>query len=422
MRRFTWLALAAVLPVVGVAARTGMPQQDDSVLLSVDLPDREAVGATVFERKGCGRCHTIAGVGRGKSGPDLGRTVFAGNALDLAGALWNHAPTIRQSMRDDSISRPTLTPEEAADIVAFLTAYRYYDTQVREAGNPALGRGVFVKKGCAGCHEAAAGQAAVGPDLRKFRGRYAPIAFTQALWNHAPAMTAAMQARGVPVPAFSGREMTDLTAYLQVGVEAKGPDPVVFEPGSPRRGRDLFAGKGCAKCHTVGASVNQGAPDLGTKGRALARSVPEIAGVMWNHSQGMSAEFAQRGIARPTFSGQEMADVTAYLFFINYANVRATPSRGQAVFNRRCSVCHTLGEKKVGPDLLAAPGLDRPIGIIAAMWNHAGAMEKETSQRKVPWPRLERGETADLTAFLIVRRQTRPAAEPPLRTARRTGS
>jgi cytochrome c2 len=93
------------------------------------------------------------------------------------------------------------------------------------------------------------------------------------------------------------------------------------------------------------------------------------------------------------------------------------------VFNRRCSVCHTLGEKKVGPDLLAAPGLDRPVAIIAAMWNHAGAMEKETARRDVPWPRLERGETADLTAFLIVRRQTRPAAEPPpLRTARRTGT
>ncbi len=426
MRRIIWLGIAAVLPAIcwaSVGAKgTSTPPQADSVLLSVDLPDRPAVGATVFDRKGCGECHTVGGVGKPGRGPDLSRVAFFGDVLDLAGAFWNHAPAIREKMPAAKTGGPKLTADEAADLIAFLTAFRYYDTQVREAGNPALGRGVFVKKGCVGCHEAAAGQTAVGPDLKKYRGRYAPIVFTQALWNHAPAMSAAMQARGIAVPAFSGREMTDLAAYLQVGLAAKGPDPVVFEPGSPRRGRDLFASKGCGSCHTVGAGISQGAPDLGTKGRAMARSVPEIAGIMWNHSQAMSAEFEKRGVPRPTFSGQEMADVTAYLYFVNYANVRATPSRGETVFKQKCAACHTLGRAAIGPDLVAAAGLDRPIGIIAAMWNHAGAMEQETTRRGTSWPRLQRGETADLTAFLIGRRQAKPPADPPLRTARRPGS
>ena len=46
---------------------------------------------------------------------------------------------------------------------------------------------------------------------------------------------------------------------------------------------------------------------------------------MWNHSQAMAAEFARRGMPRVTFSGEEMADIIAYLYFVNYANVRGRP-------------------------------------------------------------------------------------------------
>jgi cytochrome c2 len=385
--------------------------QTESVLLSVDLPDRPAAGAALFEQKGCAHCHSI-GEGKARIGPDLGRVVFFGDVLDLAGAFWNHAPVMRQSMAKLGIRRPTITSDEAADLVAYLTAYRYYDTLIREAGNPALGQVVFVKKECASCHDVRTGQRATGPDLGKYRGRYAPIVFTQALWNHSPAMTEAMKAHGISPPTFKGREMTDLTAYLQVGLTATGPDPVVFEPGSPRRGQELFTSKGCRTCHSIAGSGGEGGPDLGVKGRAMARSVPEIAGEMWNHSQQMNAAFAQRGIARPSFSGQEMADLIAYLYFVNYANVRGFPARGKEIFAQKCASCHMQGGQSVGPDLRAATGLDRPIGLISAMWNHAAAMELESSRRGVSWPHLGRGETADLAAFLISQRSehVRPAA------------
>lgn len=413
--RLTWMSAGATILLTAVVASASgrfTALQNQSVLLSVDLPDRPSVGAALFEQKGCARCHAL-GDGRTRVGPDLGRVVFFGDVLDLAGAFWNHAPVMRRKMAELKIGRPAITANEAANLVAFLTAFRYYDTLIREAGNPALGRGVFIKKNCAGCHEAALGQTAVGPDLRKYLGRYAPIVFTQALWNHSPAMTAAMQARGIPPPVFKGREMTDLAAYLQVGLSARGSDPVVFEPGSPRRGKDLFASKGCFTCHAVAGVGGQGGPDLGAGGRAMVRSVPEIAGVMWNHSQQMNTEFTRRGIARPIFSGQEMADVIAYLYFVNYANVRGTPSRGAQIFTQKCSTCHTLGRPSVGPDLLAAAGLDRPIGIVAAMWNHATAMEQQSSRRGRSWPRLERGDTADLTAFLINRRASKQGREEP---------
>ena len=132
---------------------------------------------------------------------------------------------------------------------------------------------------------------------------------------------------------------------------------------------------------------------------------------MWNHSQGMSAEFARRGIPRVTFSGQEMADILAYLYFVNYANVTAHPDRGAVLFNAKCGACHTIGEgRRIGPDLASFAALSEPIAIIAAMWKHAPLMEHELRSRNRPWPRLETGEAADLTAYLLSKRSALAAA------------
>jgi mono/diheme cytochrome c family protein len=204
--------------------------------------------------------------------------------------------------------------------------------------------------------------------------------------------------------------MGDLIAYLQSDNAGRGAEPVYFEPGSPRRGQELFSTKRCTTCHAVAGKGGRSAPDLGTGLRELVRSVSEIAGLMWNHSQGMTAEFERRGIERATFSGQEMADIISYLYFVNYANVRGQPARGGRLFVNHCSTCHSVGGgRRVGPDLAAAPGLDEPIAIIAAMWNHAPTMEQELQKRQRPWPRFEVGDAADLMAFLVTSRVAAPS-------------
>ena len=201
--------------------------------------------------------------------------------------------------------------------------------------------------------------------------------------------------------------MGDLVAYLQSENEGATSDPVYFEPGSPRRGRDVFTAKRCVECHSIAGVGGRGGPDL-ARGREFVGSISAIAGMMWNHSQGMSAELAKRGLARVTFSGQEMADVLAYLYFVNYANVRGVPERGGLVFVKKCSTCHSIGGgARVGPDLAAALDLDQPIAIMAAMWDHAPAMEREMRTRRLAWPRLDVGEAADLSAFLLTRRVAR---------------
>lgn len=103
-----------------------------------------------------------------------------------------------------------------------------------------------------------------------------------------------------------------------------------------------------------------------------------------------------------TFSGQEMADIISYLYFVNYANVTGVPARGRRLFADKCSTCHSVGgDRRVGPDLRAIPQLDNPIALFANMWNHAQGMEQEVRKRGQTWPRLEPGDAADLAAFLL---------------------
>jgi cytochrome c2 len=397
------VAVAAALTALaaGIAsAQTSGPARD--ITLSIELPDNPTTGARLFVDKGCVRCHALAG-DASRVGPDLGRLHFRGTVMDLAGSFWNHAPVMREKMLDMKIQPPTLTSHEMANLVAFLTAYRYYLTEVGQAANPAAGKAVFAEKGCARCHGAGVWDKP-GPDLSRYRGRFSAIFLAQTMWNHGGEMAAVMRGQGVPWPKFAGREMGDLLAYLQAGHEGTTEERVYFEPGSPRRGRELFAVKRCAGCHAIAGVGGRSGPDL-ARSREPAESISAIAGLMWNHSQGMTAEFARRGLARVTFSGQEMADILSYLYFVNYANVRGSPDRGGILFVKKCSPCHSIGGgKRVGPDLATVPSLDQPIAIMAAMWDHAPTMDRELRARGLPWPRLEIGDAADLTAFLVTRR------------------
>jgi cytochrome c2 len=395
------VAVAAVFwAAVAPAGQSDAGQK--TVALSIELPDNPTAGARLFVEKGCVRCHALTG-DDARVGPDLGRIHFRGTIMDLAGALWNHSPVMREKMQDFKIQPPQLSSREMTDLIAFLTAYRYYLTEVGRPGSASNGRVVFTSKGCSRCHGADAWDK-LGPDLSRFSGHFSAIFLAQAMWNHGGEMAAVMRDAGVAWPKFAGSEMGDLLAFLQSGNGSATAERVYFEPGSPRRGRDLFASKRCVECHAIAGNGGKGGPDLG-RGREFVESSFAMAGLMWNHSRQMSAEFSRRRLPRVTFSGQEMADILSYLYFVNYASVRGTPDRGGMLFVKKCSPCHALGGgTRVGPDLTAAPGLDQPIAIISAMWNHAAKMDAELHRRNLSWPRLDPGDAADLTAFLLSRR------------------
>lgn len=394
------LIATAVLASGLVAVARTTPQ--GAVTLAVELPDNPTVGARLFAEKQCVRCHALGG-GESRVGPDLGRIHFSGTVLDLAGAFWNHATVMREKMRELKIPPPTLSSREMADLVAFLTAYRYYLTQVGAPASPTRGRDIFEMKRCAGCHGAPDDWQKRGPSLVPYRNRMSAISLAQAMWNHGAEMAEEMRRADVPWPQFKEREMADLLAYLETG-NASDAKRVYFEPGSPRRGGELFHSKRCVACHSIAGTGGRGGPDLGALGREMIGSLPAVAGLMWNHSHGMTREFRRRGLPRVTFSGQEMADVIAYLYFVNYARVSGVPSRGEALFSAKCARCHAMGSERIGPDLSTVAGLDEPIALMAAMWNHSSRVEQDLRQRGLPWPRLAPGEAADLAAFVLTAR------------------
>lgn len=395
------IALASLIPFAGAPA-TDRPV---CVLLSIDPSDAPLAGALVFARQHCVRCHPLVTKER-QVGPDLGRVLRVGTVLDLAGAFWNHAPAMREQMQDLRVDPPRMTSSEMADLLAFLSAYRSYLLEISEQANPRAGRAVFVTKRCAECHdldEMAAGKSR--PSLAKYRQQPSTSFLAQAMWNHRPQMSLRMRQRGVPWPKFYGDDMADLIAYLQVGNAGRDKARISFQPGSPRRGRELLSTKRCTLCHAIAGVGGRRAPDLGVSLGGNPRSVSQIAGVMWNHSEGMAAELRRRRMEWVTFSGRDMVDIIAYLCFVNYTNVRGTPERGGRVFAMRCAGCHAGHSDSRRNPRPAVPRLMRPIDVITALWNHERHAAKRTPAGGLPWPRLGPAETADLTAFLVT--QTR---------------
>ena len=142
----------------------------------------------------------------------------------------------------------------------------------------------------------------MAPDLAGRRIHRGLTAFAAAMWNKAPAMTAAMRARGIAVPRLSAGEMTDLVAYLY-------SMQYFAESGDPGRGGRLVRAKGCLRCHSLNGSGGTTAGDL-----AQVAGMESLAGViaaLWNHTL-VIAEAGEE-VEWPPLSPQEMADVAAFL-------------------------------------------------------------------------------------------------------------
>lgn len=409
MRTIILLASLLLVTAIAVTAQNAPPARPAApgpalVRLPVEVPDNPTAGARLFVEKNCVQCHAL-GTGESRVGPDLGRISFPGTVLDLAGSFWNHSAVMREKMRDLRIAVPTLDSREMADLLAFLSAYRYYVAEVGEPPSAARGRQIFDDRKCGSCHGTPADFRKAGPSLDRYRGNFSAIYIAQSMWNRGAEMAQVMDAKRIPWPRFQGTEMGDLLAYLQTGSTATSAERVYYEPGSPRRGAELFASKRCRDCHAIGGVGGRVGPDLGARGREFIGPIASIVGLMWNHSHGMTAQFQRRGIPRVTFSGQEMADIVSYLYFVNYATVYGAPSRGQKLFDGMCSACHTLGRgKSVGPDLATVPNLDDPTAIVATMWNHAAAMEETLRRLGMVWPLFAPGEAADLSAYILISR------------------
>jgi cytochrome c2 len=356
-------------------------------------------GWTVFVDKGCATCHRVSGAGDGIVGPDLAGLRASGGLFELGAAMWNHLPRMGTAMRDQGIQRPQLTPLEFSSLAAFLFTTRYH----KVSGDPATGSGLFTAKGCAQCHSVAGKGGSVGPALDGLKRSSSPVFLATAMWNHGPQMAEAMGARGITWPIFRRTELADLMAYVAMAAQDQGGETAPVVPGTPERGEKLFADRGCATCHPVGAGKSPtAAPRLATQTHRVSAS--EFAGLMWNHGARMWAAMRERGLTVPQLTEREMADITAYLYTAYYfesAGGRAGRGR-ELVRQKGCLVCHSIYRRggNTASDLAIDNVVSTPAGHVAAMWNHGRYMETMGRRQSTTFPLLTGRELADISAHL----------------------
>jgi cytochrome c2 len=161
-------------------------------------------GDKLFTQKGCIRCHIPSGK------LDLGRKKdFPRTLAQLAGMMWNHSREMWRGIEERGLDRPLLSPQEMADLVAYLFSTRYFD----ELGDPNRGKAIFTKKQCHLCHGKGK-----KPDLSFLKGQISPISMAQTMWNHGPEMMEKMRKEKVSWQKIDAKEMVDLMEYLNRGM------------------------------------------------------------------------------------------------------------------------------------------------------------------------------------------------------------
>ena len=110
------------------------------------------------------------------------------------------------------------------------------------------------------------------------------------------------------------------------------------------RGARLFETQHCVRCHSVNGQGGSSAPDLGRRiGRNHTPAV--LAGTLWNHAPAMWAEMRRQGIAPPTLTAEDAADLFAYFYSARFFDLAGDAGRGKVAFTRyRCAECHGLAE------------------------------------------------------------------------------
>jgi cytochrome c2 len=167
-------------------------------------------GQRLFLQKKCDTCHP-------GTGPDLSVAELPTSVGALASRMWNHSPAMTRDMREQDVARQQITPQELADVLAYVLALGHQD----RGGDPAKGELVFDSKGCAQCHEADEVAQESGPSVQQLGKRSSPVSVATSMWNHGESMLDQMTEAGISWPVFVDDEMVDLLAYLRAAEASK---------------------------------------------------------------------------------------------------------------------------------------------------------------------------------------------------------
>jgi cytochrome c2 len=349
-------------------------------------------GWDLLVKKGCARCHQVRGIGDGVVGPDLARPGPGTGFFEIAAGMWNHVPRMRLSMLEQGTEWPVLTPQELSTVVALLF------TAQRNGGNgdPAAGAALFVSMGCQTCH-APGGPARPAAELTPYTS---PVQMAAAMWNHGASMPQATDAGAGARLVPSAAALSDIVAHIRAaGHDARGNSvPAIF--GVADRGQQVFAEKGCERCHTVQGATWAQPPRLVPP----LSSTLDLAGRLWSHGRVVRTGATGGASAISRLSGQEIADIIAGLHAsLVFDRYRGSVAEGRRlVWERGCLRCHSIYQRGAGtaPDLATSNVVSTQVGQVAAMWNHGRHMENTSRRADMLLPTLSAHELADITRYL----------------------
>lgn len=191
------------------------------------------------------------------------------------------------------------------------------------------------------------------------------------------------------------------TAILLVAAAARATAQDPMLPDDPLRGVRVFEQKGCVKCHSVHGEGGSVASDLGK--RQFQGGYLGLAQQMWNHFPQMVQIMREQRRTIPTFTGREMEDLFAYLYYAPYFGESGNAERGELLLTQKnCVKCHiaTKRDRNSAPDLSQMAYFGSPVFLIRAMWNHGPRMQKQMREMGLKPPPLSGAEVIDIAAHL----------------------
>jgi mono/diheme cytochrome c family protein len=341
------------------------------------IPGDARRGEQLFQSARCVQCHSINGKG-GSTAPDLARRIDRNfTPAQMASTMWNHAPRMWSEMKQQGISQPVLSPEQASDLFAFFISARYFE----KPGDAARGKQAFASKHCADCHGITSSPVAAAPPVAKWQSLADPLVLAQQMWNHGAKMREEFARKKFAWQQLTAQELTDMLVYLQNLPETRHlATNVAFPPADA--GEKLFESKGCADCHKG---------SLALENRLHNQTLTEIAVDMWNHQPKMKNP-------PPTLSPEEMRQILSYVWARQYFTSTGNASAGKKVFaDKNCARCHESGS---APKLAKGKDAQSPITMVAALWGHGPRMLDLMTSQKLAWPQFTGTQMSDLIAYL----------------------
>jgi mono/diheme cytochrome c family protein len=244
------------------------------------------------------------------------------------------------------------------------------------AADSARGAALFESLSCVQCHSINGKGGKVAPDLgRRIDRNFTPASLAATMWNHAPAMWAAMRTQNIRASDLNEQAAADLFAYFY--------SARFFEkPGDAGRGKRLFSSKHCSECHSL------------TEWQSIGQPMA-LVNALWNHAATMRQEFAKKKLSWPELTAQDLTDMLVYLR--NLPSASSAPggiditsgTNGQALFESKgCAACHN-GKTALTSRLKGKTLTD----IAVTMWDH------EPRMPAAPAP-LSPGDMREIVSYL----------------------